>query len=287
MESKELKFLLKLLSFPNYRAPLSQIQPTPKMRSPERNSICRELRDRELVACRDQIKTLAIAPPGQSLLKIDSSQLPVTPEEVKVLQASSKGTISPGKTGLPPANRQAVIEGLANRGFIKVEKEIKEVWLTERGQQFLIEDYQSTSTSANITLKMLTDYLRLIRKSQGSSPSVNPQIYSVTEKATILDTRTKDLTSDLTDEDILQTIRDLNSQLGTDNYVPIYQLREKLQPPLSREGLDQALYRLQRQDKIELSSLQEGMNYTPEQIAGGIRLELGGYLFFIMVNESP
>jgi hypothetical protein len=283
MESKELKFLLKLLSFPNYRARLSQIQPTPKMRSPERHSICRELCDRELVACREQIKKLSISAPGKSLLEIDSSQLPVTKEEVKVLQASNKGTITPGKTGLPPANRETIIQGLATRGFIKVEKEIREVWLTERGQQFLTEDYQSSSTSANITLKMLTDYLRLIRKAQASS-AVIPPVSSVTETATTPATPTNNLTSDLTDEDILQTIRDLDAELGTDNYVPIYKLRDKVQPPLSREELDQALYRLQRHDKIELSSLQEGMNYTPEQIAGGIRLELGGYLFFIMVN---
>ncbi len=284
MESKELKFLLKLLSFPGYRAPLSQIQPTPKMRSPERNSICRELRDRDLVACREQIKKLSISPPGRSLLKIDSTQLPVTQEEVKVLQASSKETITPGKTGLPSANRETVIQGLADRGFIKVEKEIKEVWLTERGQQFLIEDYQSTSTAANITLKMLTDYLRLIRKNRESSPSTLPKNYSVTSKATNSEASTKNPSSKLTDEDILQTIRDLDRELRTDNYLPIYKLREKLQPPLSREELDRSLYRLQRQDQIELSSLQEGMNYTSEQIAGGIPLELGGYLFFIMVN---
>lgn len=283
MESKELKFLLKLLSFPNYRAPLSQIQPTPKMRSPERHSICRELCDRELVACREQVKKLSISPPGRSLLEIDSSQLPVTKEEVKVLQASTKGTITPGKTGLPPANRETIIQGLANRGFIKVEKEIREVWLTERGQQFLIEDYQSNSTSANITLKMLTDYLRLIRKAQGSSAAIAP-VPASREQATPPVTPTTNLPSGLTDEDILQAIRDLDAELGTDNYVPIYKLREKLQPSLSREELDLVLYRLQRQDKIELSSLQEGMSYTPEQIAGGIRLELGGYLFFIMVN---
>lgn len=285
MESKELKFLLKLLSFPNYRAPLSQIQPTPKMRSSERNSICRELRDRELVACREQIKTLTIAPPGKSLLKIDSSQLPVTKAEVKVLQAtSSKGTITPGKTGLPPANRDTVIQGLADRGFIKVETAIKEVWLTERGQKFLVEDYQSASTSANITLKMLTDYLRLMRKVPLSDRQYIPQTSLASETAARSETPTENQTNDLTDEDILQTIRDLDAELGTDNYLPIYQLRSRLQPPLSREDFDRALYRLQRQDKIELSSLQEGMNYTPEQIAGGIRLEFGGYLFFIMVN---
>jgi hypothetical protein len=284
MDAKKLKFLLKLLSFANYRAPLSQIQPTPKMRSPERNSICRELRDRELVACREQIKHLTIAPPGKSLLKIDSTNLPVTPEEIKVLQASSKGTISPGKVGLPAANRETVIQGLANRGFINIETEIKEVWLTERGQQFLVEEYQSNSTSANITLKMLTDYLRLMRKVQGNSAYITTPTQAMSSAVASGDITTEKSLGKPSDAQIWQMIRDLDRELGTENYLPIFHLWEKLKASMSKDEFDRALYRLQREDKIELSSLQEGMNYTPEQIAAGIRLELGGSLFFIMVN---
>lgn len=284
MDAKELKFLLKLLSFPNYRSSLSQIQPTPKMRSPERNSICRELRDRELVGCREQIKNLTIAPPGKSLLKIDSTQLPVTPEEIKVLQASSQGTISPGKVGIPAANRETVIQGLANRGFINIETEIKEVWLTERGQQFLVEEYQSNSSSANITLKMLTDYLRLMRKVQGNSAYIPTPTQAMSSAVPAGDIAAEKSLGQPSDAQILQMIRDLDLQLGTDNYLPIFHLWEKLKSSMSKDEFDRALYRLQREDKIELSSLQEGMNYTPEQIAAGIRMELGGYLFFIMVN---
>jgi predicted transcriptional regulator len=284
MDAKELKFLLKLLSFPNYRSPLTQIQPTPKMRSLERNSICRELRDRELVACREQIKNLTIAPPGKSLLKIDSTNLPVTPEEIKVLQASSQGKISPGKVGIPAANRETVIQGLANRGFIIIETEIKEVWLTERGQQFLVEEYQSNSSSANITLKMLTDYLRLMRKFQGNSAYIDTPTQAMSSAVTSGDITAEKSVGKPSDAQILQIIGDLDRQLGTDNYLPIFHLWEKLKSSMSKDEFDRALYRLQREDKIELSSLQEGMNYTPEQIAAGIRMELGGYLFFIMVN---
>jgi predicted transcriptional regulator len=284
MDAKELKFLLKLLGFPNYRAPLSQIQPTPKMRSLERNSICRELRDRDLVACREQIKNLTIAPPGKSLLKIDSTQLPVTPEEIKVLQASSQGSITPGKVGIPAANRETVIQGLGHRGFIHIETEIKEVWLTERGQQFLVEEYQSNSSSANITLKMLTDYLRLMRKFQGNSAYIATPKQEISSVVASGDITAEKSLGQPSDAKILQIIRDLDMQLGTENYLPIFHLWEKLEASMSKDEFDRALYRLQREDKIELSSLQEGMNYTPEQIAAGIRLELGGYLFFIMVN---
>lgn len=76
----------------------------------------------------------------------------------------------------------------------------------------------------------------------------------------------------------MQIIRDLDRQLGTDNYLPIFHLRQKFQPPLSREQLDQLLYRLQRNDRIDLSSLQEVSAYTPEQIDAGIPQDIGGPL---------
>ena len=72
-----------------------------------------------------------------------------------------------------------------------------------------------------------------------------------------------------TDQEILQTIQDLDQQLGTENYLPIFYVRQKLQP-LSREQLDQRLYHLQRNDQIELSSLQEATAYTCEQTDAGI-----------------
>ena len=84
-----------------------------------------------------------------------------------------------------------------------------------------------------------------------------------------------------TDPEILAVIRDLDHNLSTDNYLPIFHLREKLQPPFSRTELDQALYRLERSDQIELSSLQEVRCYTLEQVEAGIPQNIGGRLFFI------
>jgi hypothetical protein len=64
------------------------------------------------------------------------------------------------------------------------------------------------------------------------------------------------------DEQILQIIEKLDSELGTENYLPIFHLRQKLQPPMSRDELDQALYRLQKIDKIELRGLVHAQDYT-------------------------
>jgi hypothetical protein len=85
----------------------------------------------------------------------------------------------------------------------------------------------------------------------------------------------------LTDEEILQSIQKLDRELGTDNYLPIFHVRQKLQPPLSREELDKALYRLEESDQIELSKLAEPGDYTPEQVEAGIPQFSGGSLFFI------
>ncbi|MEM6404236.1 MAG: transcription factor RcaD, partial [Cyanobacteria bacterium P01_D01_bin.116] len=73
-------------------------------------------------------------------------------------------------------------------------------------------------------------------------------------------------------------------ELGTKDYLPLFYLREKLQPPLSRDELDQVLFQLQADDKIELSTLQEANAYTPEQIESGIEQNVGGPLFFISVE---
>lgn len=293
MDAKELKFLLKLLGYESYRATLTQIQPTPKMKAPERNSICAKLRERDLVNCSEEVKKFAIAPPGESLLQIDSAGLPITDEELKVLKASAKGTISPGQTGIPADKRQAVIHSLANRGFIKiVDRQIKEVWLAARGKEYLREEFESNSTSANINLQMLTNYLRFMRKFQHVDTSVEtasqdehlqtPPQPLAEEKELVTQTPQ----SKPSDEEILQLIRNLDRKLGTENYLPIFHLRQKLQPPLSRNELDKALYRLEGEEKIEMSTLQEAIHYTPKQIEAGIPQEVGGPLFYIVMTEN-
>ncbi|MCJ8279857.1 MAG: transcription factor RcaD, partial [Rivularia sp. ALOHA_DT_140] len=52
---------------------------------------------------------------------------------------------------------------------------------------------------------------------------------------------------------------------------------------LSRDTVDKILFKLQADDKIELSTLQEASAYTPEQIESGIEQNVGGPLFFISV----
>jgi hypothetical protein len=287
MDTNELKFLLKLLGCPNYRSSLSA---SGFKDFKGKDKICRDLSDRGLVDFSREIASVKILSPGRALLKTDIAQSPLTPNELKVLENIGKasGKISPSKIvvkSLKSQERDAILQGFHERGLIEAETKIKrqkaEVWLTQLGQEYLRKEYiPQKGANPVISLDLLTNYLRFLRKSfheqrNGSLTQVQPQ------KPAVLPTTPKNKPSD---EEILQIIVDLDRELGTENYLPIFHLREKLQPPLSRAELDEALYRLQRNDKIELSSLQEAIAYTPEQIDAGISQDIGGPLFFITVN---
>ncbi|MBH8564098.1 transcription factor RcaD [Nostoc sp. CENA67] len=277
MDTDELKFLLKLLGFPNYRASLSAFSSTRG-----RDKILQNLGDRELVDYSREVAAVKILPAGQALLKLGSGELPITEKELKVLEKVSQasGKITPSNikiSSLKAADKEAILKTLTERGLI--EPEIKkarnkvEVWLTQRGVEYLRDDYDPQG-KANITLDLLNNYLRFLRKTL----RVQPQTISTPlPSVNITDGK-------ISDEEILEIIEKLDRELGTDNYLPIFHLRQKLQPPLLRDELDQALYRLQKDDQIDFSSLLDPTPYTTEQIDAGISQNVGGSLFFISVN---
>ncbi|MBD2504386.1 transcription factor RcaD [Anabaena azotica] len=281
MDTNELKFLLKLLGFPNYRAGLSAFSSFKG-----RDKVCRELGDRELVDYSREIATVKILPAGQALLELEPGQLPITDKEIKVLEKISKSTgkIEPSKiTSLKAAERDTILKTLSERGLINVEEKLQrnkaEVWLTERGIEFLRDDYNPVG-KANISLDLLNNYLRFLRKtlrikSEPVSPIPLINVESSVEKM-----------DNITDEEILQIIEKLDKELGTDNYLPIFHLRQKLQPPLSRDELDQALNRLYKNDFIELRTLVHAQDYTEEQVNAGIVQRSGSPLFFIKLIKN-
>ncbi|BAY61310.1 hypothetical protein NIES22_13750 [Calothrix brevissima NIES-22] len=282
METNELKFLLKLLGCPNYRSSLSA---STFSSFKGKDKICKSLGDRELVDYTREIASVKISGSGQTVLK-DPSQVPITEKELKVLESISKasGKIAPSKiTSLKAAERDAILKTLSERGLIEAEWGIKktkaEVWLTERGIAELRDDFiPKKGSNPIISGDLLNNYLRFLRKSlRVKSESVSTSLSIATESA--LET-----ISNLSDEEILQIIEKLDKDLGTDNYLPIFHLRQKLQPPLSRDELDQVLYRLQNNDQIELSTLLDPTIYTQEQVDAGIQQNVGGSLFFISIN---
>jgi predicted transcriptional regulator len=291
METNELKFLLKLLGCPNYRSALSA---GGFKDFKGKDKICRDLGDRGLVDFSREIASVKILSPGRELLKTNKDQLPLTPNEVKVLESIGKasGKIAPSKIAvksLKSEERDTILQRFHERGLIEAETKIKrqkaEVWLTERGEEYLRDEYtpigsQRILQNTRISLDLLTNYLRFLRKSLHAQLKESPTQAQPQTPPTSATTST----NKPSDNEILQTIEHLDRELGTENYLPIFHLREKLQPPLSREELDEVLYRLQRNDKIELSSLQEAIAYTSEQIKAGIPQDVGGPLFFIAVS---
>lgn len=257
METLPLKFLLKLLDFPDYRASLSRSFRGFK----GKYEICQDLGRDGLVDYTREVAAVKITPPGRAILAMESSRLPISDTEGRVLQKIAKSNgIAPGKIAiqidgraLKVAKRDAILQMFREKGLISVETQIKranaEVWLTPRGLE---------------CLQQLSAYFQSWRKS--SPTTISPA------------------SNQPSDVEILYTIRKLDKQLGTENYLPIFHLRQKLQPPLSRTELDRALYRLERNNQIELSTLQEVRFYTPNQIDAGIPQDIGGPLFFIMMN---
>jgi DNA-binding transcriptional ArsR family regulator len=233
-----------------------------------------------------EIATVKILPPGQALLKLDSAQLPIDDKELKVLEkiGKSSGKIAPSEikvSSLKSDERDAILKTLSERGLIAIEIKMKrlkaEVWLTERGIEVLRDEYNPEG-KANIDFNLLGNYVRFLRKNlRVKSEKVSTLVSDNLESYS-------DITSNISDEEILETIKKLDQELGTENYLPIFHLRQKLQPPLLRDDLDQALYRLQKSDKIDFSTLQEVSAYTPEQIDAGIPQNIGGQLFFLIVN---
>ncbi|MEB3212129.1 MAG: hypothetical protein VKL39_12275, partial [Leptolyngbyaceae bacterium] len=174
-------------------------------------------------------------------------------------------------------DRQAILKSLSERGLIQAETRIQDVWLTPSGRVFLQYECEPQG-NPTISLNLLSNYLGFLRRAftQSSEPD---------DQSTIQTLRWKKSTPPK-DDDILQMIRTLDHELGTGNYLPIFHLRQSLQPPLMRDDVDQALYRLQRRDIIDLSSLQETVAYSSEQIEAGIAQDIGGPLFFITLLES-
>ncbi|PAX52378.1 transcription factor RcaD [Brunnivagina elsteri] len=281
MDTNELKFILKLLGCKDYSSSYSaSIFSSFK----GKDKICQSLGQRELIDFSREIATVKILSPGQALLKLDLKEVPIKDKERQVLESISKasGKIVPSKLtpkSLKAPEKEEILKTLSEKGLIETELKIKrikaEVWLTQRGIEYLRDDYVPKG-AANISLDLLNNYLRFLRKTL----SIQSEQVSTRVSGNQLSVGTN---TSISDEEILELLRKLDKELGADNYLPIFHLRQQLQPPLSRDDVDKALYRLQASDKIDLSTLLDPTNYTTEEFQAGIIQNVGGSLFFISV----
>jgi len=110
---------LEVISFADYRAPLSKIQPNSKQRHQIEKGLscyCVGGMFYEITKLKTTLQ--------ESPLKLDSDGLPVTDKELKVLRASEKENYS-WKDERPAESRQAIIKSLADRGLIEVKPKSK------------------------------------------------------------------------------------------------------------------------------------------------------------------
>ena len=277
----ELKFLLKLLGCEGYRGKIAELSPNSKTKAAERDRICQDLGSDGWVEYDSEISRFAIAPAGKTLLGLDTTSLPVTPDELNVLKAC-KRSMTPSELGrkVPASDRQNLIRNLTERGMLKISgTAIKEVRLSATGKQRLLNEYDPSGSRPGITTTMLGNYVRFLRENLGQSgnlPTAQPTVQS--DEVMPIGSSVKP-----DSQAVLQQIKRLDQLVGNKNYLPIFHLRENLQPPLSRNELDRILYTLQREGQIDLSSLHDQGKYTQEQMSAGIRQDNGGYLFFVSI----
>lgn len=266
----ELKFLLRLLTFADYSGLISQIRLNQKTAAAERDRVCQTLCSKGLVGFSEVIKRFGITPAGRTLLNLDTSALPVTPDELLILRSSLKGLRSPADlpTKVPAASRQRLLQGLLQRGLIKVHSnQIKAVWLTAQGRQFLLTDCQPQGHAPTLSLSLLGTYLQFLRQHWSAGNSA-----PLAEPAAAVSAITNPT-------ELLHLIAELDQVHGGENYLPLFHLRQAAQLP--RPTLDQMLYQLQRDNRIELGTLQEVGAYSPQQLEAGIAQDVGGSLFFV------
>ncbi|WP_050765789.1 hypothetical protein [Synechococcus sp. PCC 7335] len=178
----EVKFLLKLLGCDNYQVSVSELSPSSKTSLAEYSRICESLKSKGLVNYSSEIARFTIAPPGRTLLALDTTSLPVTPDELKVLRAC-KGSMTPESLGsrVPDNAKQQLIRNLAERRMLKITKSvIKEVWLTTEGKQFLCHDYEPSGNYVIGTADIMAHYVRFLRENLGReaarrSPTEHPR----------------------------------------------------------------------------------------------------------------
>ncbi len=271
MEVIEIKFLLKLLAYDNHRTTISKIRLGTSIKASGRNQVCWRLFELKLIQFTEKITKIKITAKGKTALNKNPEQL--TQLHLKVLKACVNKAIAPSDTRIRSAQgREIIISELVALGLITVLTKINEVWLTPAGEEYLAILYKPTGGgNINLSKKMLADYLEFLR---GYFSTAQPEEQVTPPSAELADDNNID------DNVIFQAIADLDESHKTDNYLPIFYLRNQF-PSLSREKLDQALYRLQAADKIDFSTLAEVEAYTTEQISAGISQVVGGKLFYI------
>lgn len=142
--STALKCLLRLLEYPDYRAPAASLPPHPKWSKSRCDRFWRQLQQQGLVDFEVIVTRFGLSATGRVLLLLDTSVLPVTPDEKYILQSCRDRSIHPDQVCAKVSRhqRQPLIAGLARQGLIRITRQtVGEVWLTPAGAALVQESH--------------------------------------------------------------------------------------------------------------------------------------------------
>ncbi len=282
MEIQHLKILLKLLGQNNYQGKIGDIKPNTKTKIEETQRFCYQFWDSKLIYIEEKNITIKINNHGEQVLKNKENRNKL---EINILKKCEKTKIKISEINITPASkRDLLIEKLVTEKLIDiVDKKIIHVELTEKGKQYLAQEYLAEGLG-NVSLPkaLLNNYLVFIRdyfigKNQekiSSTKAITPEVKEENIR------QHKQITPD----DILQAIIRLDRTLNTDNYLPIFHLRNEYKSVLSRDDLNSMIFRLQKENKISLSRLVDASQYSAEEYDAGIPQSIGYPIFYLIVK---
>lgn len=282
MNLEHLKILLKLLGKNNYQGKINEIKPQSKTSINLTQKLCYELHSQKLISIEEKNISIKITNQGIELLdKINC----LDNLEQKILKQCQNENLKISKIKITPARkRDLIIHKLEEKQLITIiEKKIHSVELKEKAQQFLAEEYLTEGLgNISLTKSLLNIYLTFIRNyfNRKNQEKISLPQDITTEVKKENPNKNKPITAD----DILQTIIKLDQQLNTDNYLPIFHLRNKYKSVLPRQELDNMIFALQKDNKISLSRLVDASQYTPEEYDAGIPQSIGYPIFYLIVK---
>lgn len=152
LKTIDLKFLRRLQE-QGGRSDIANLSPNEKTPVGKRDRICKKLASLELVHYDSEVSRFTISPAGRVLLTLDTTSLPVTPDELNLLKAC-KGLMAPDQLSskIPMGDRQRLIRGLVNRRMLKISSiAIKEVWLTAQGRDSLLRQSENLVVLSSVS----------------------------------------------------------------------------------------------------------------------------------------
>jgi len=267
LELAHIKLLLKLVAFPRYEGAINAkgIAPNSKTSQATCRRLARELVQRELIEAPPQIEKIHTTEAGTQAA-FDPA-IPLEPAVRRLLKdARRKGVTLANKSvralGSEP---EATLRQLETQGLVTLAETMRWIRLSEAGRRFLSETYRPTQTGGQFTPQMLGNYAAFLRSELAAAPAASPETLDA--------------------DALYQTVERLQQDVPG-GLVPLYAVREAVEPPLDRATTDAHLYALARDDRIELITVQEQSNFTPQQLAAGIPQRAGGPLFYVTIPSD-